>query len=111
MAMKNNWTPRDIYLYLVRLVMLLTGLFATVNLVRTTVEFVYPQPTRLAGPCSRTPEDVPPPDPAAIEREEAYQRESSRRSAALNLATNVTLVLLAGSVYAIYWRKTGPDSG
>ena len=110
MAIMNNRTPRDIYLYLVRLVMLTTGVFATANLVRSTIEFIYPLPAAVVTPSRMTPQDVSPPDPAAIERERAYQRESSRRNAVLNLVLYATLMLLAGAVYYIYWLKTGPDT-
>ena len=110
MTIRNNWTPKDIYLYLVRLVMLTMGVFATASLVRSAVDIVSPQPALLAAPSLRTAPDGSPPDPAAVEREEAYQREASRRNAILNLAANATLVLLAASVYYIYWLKTGPDT-
>jgi hypothetical protein len=106
----NNRSPRDIYLYLVRLVMLTTGVFAAANLVRSAADIIYPQQDRVDVSSLMAAQDLPSTDPATVQAVEAYRYDSASRSAILNLVMYGTLMLLASAVYYIYWLKTGPDT-
>ncbi|MRR12229.1 hypothetical protein EG835_07135 [bacterium] len=98
----DRWSLRNIYLYLVCLITLIMVIVATVGLVRSTVELVYPDPGYYSEPIKegadgRTEEQ--------IEAERKYQEESSRRYAILNLVGNGAMLLVAGPLYIYHWRK------
>jgi hypothetical protein len=101
---KDRWSLRNIYLYLVCLITLIMVIVATVGLVRSTVELVYPDPGYYysapidkGGTDERTQED--------IDAERTSQLEQSRRQAILNLVGNAAMLLVAGPLYIYHWRK------
>lgn len=98
----DRWSLRNIYLYLVCLITLIMVIVAVVGLVRSTVELLYPDPgyyssAPMKGEDGRTAED--------IEKEQEFQRASSRRYAIINLVGNVAMLLVAGPLYVYHWRK------
>lgn len=98
----DRWSLRNIYLYLVCLITLIMVIVAVVGLVRNTVELLYPDPgyyysEPVKGEGGRTPEE--------IEKEQEYQRSSSRRYAIINLVGNMAMLLVAGPLYVYHWRK------
>jgi len=100
-AIQERLTLRNLYLYLVCLVTLVMSIFATVSLVRGTVELLYPDPGYYAY--SETKE--PGVSDAELQRRERSARESQRRQAVLSLVGSGTLLLVAGPVYAYHWRR------
>lgn len=96
-------TLRNLYLYLVCLFTLVVALFATVNLVRATVELFYPDPGYYAtgplmkGPGGRASE--------GRQRERDAAQESQRRQSVLGLVGSGTTLLIAGPLYAYHWRR------
>jgi hypothetical protein len=101
-AIQDRLTLRNLYLYLVCLVTLVMSIFATVNLVRSTVELLYPDPGYYAY-------GAPAKEPGVSEEEqrrrERSARDSQRRQAVLSLVGSGTLLLVAGPVYAYHWRR------
>jgi hypothetical protein len=102
MAAQDHFTLRNIYLYGVCFVTLLIAIFAAVNLVRSTVELVYPDPLYY-GPIYH--EDEGRIDAGEQERQEQAARDSQRRSAVLGVVTSGTFLLIAGPTYAYHWRR------
>jgi hypothetical protein len=100
MAGSDRFTLRNLYLYVVCLVTLLIAIFAAVNLVRSTVELVYPDPF-LYGPVAPG-EDI---DPAERVRQEQAVEDSQRRNAVLGLVGSGTFLLIAVPTYAYHWRR------
>ncbi|CRK59392.1 hypothetical protein [Alloactinosynnema sp. L-07] len=94
----DRFTLRNLYLYLVCLVMLVIATFAAVTLVRATVELAYPEPyVAFEGK-----------DPAGGTRSPDYEqaaRDSQRRQAVLSLVGSGTTLLLAGPIYVYHWRR------
>jgi hypothetical protein len=109
----NTWSLRNIYLYLVCLITLIMVIFSTVNVVRSVVELVYPEP-RLATVPAIPPTAERPPTPETdtqrTEQQAAYQQKWARRNAILNLVGNAAMLLLAGPLYLYHWRKIERDS-
>jgi hypothetical protein len=101
-AVQERLTLRNLYLYLVCLITLVISIFAAVNLVRSTVELLYPDPGyygfEAPGPDSGMSDDE-------REREEERARDSQRRQAVLALVTSATTLLIAGPLYAYHWRR------
>lgn len=107
MSTKTLWEPRTTYLYLVCLITLVMVIVATVGLVRGVFEVIYPEPQleapiRIANPPGET---APQMDEAELEAQQQHQRQWSIRSAVLNVAGNVAMLLVAGPLYAYHWRK------
>ncbi len=100
MAIQERLTLRNLYLYLVCLVTLVMSIVGAVNLVRSTVELIYPDPGYYA---------VGAKEPGVSEEEqqrrEQAARESQRRQAVLGLVGSGTLLLVAGPLYAYHWRR------
>ena len=101
MAGSDRFTLRNLYLYVVCLVTLLIAIFAAVNLVRSTVELVYPDPFRFDLPVAPG-EEI---DPAERERQEQAIEDSQRRDAVLGLVGSGTFLLIAVPTYAYHWRR------
>lgn len=105
---KGTWEPRSVYLYIVCLITLVMVLFSVVNIVRASVELIYPEPQR-AMPVIK----VPPSPPSEVspelrqtpEEEQEWQRQWSLRRAILNLAGSVGMLLVALPVYLYHWRR------
>ena len=102
MAVQERLTLRNLYLYLVCLITLVISIFAAVNVVRTSVELLYPDPGYYA----------PQPDgrdsalsPEERKRQEKVARDSQRRQAVLGLVGSGTMLLIAVPVYAYHWRR------
>lgn len=100
MAIQDRLSLRNIYLYLVCLITLIISIFAAVQLVRNTVELVYPDPGYY-GYVDKEP------GLAEQQREELEQqaKDSQRRMAVLGLVTSGTTLLIAVPVYAYHWRR------
>jgi hypothetical protein len=99
-AIQERLTLRNLYLYLVCLITLVISIFAAVNLVRSTVELLYPDP----GYYGMAPKE---PGVSAEEeqRREQAARDSQRRQAVLGLVGSGTLLIIAGPLYAYHWRR------
>lgn len=101
---KDRWSLRNIYLYLVCLITLIMVIFSVVNVVRATVELVYPDPgyfyeipIEKGGTSGLTQEQ--------IDRQNEMQRQQSQRQAILSLVGGVALLVVAGPLYVYHWRK------
>ena len=96
-AVQERLTLRNLYLYLVCLITLVISIFAAVNLVRSTVRLLYPDPGYYgfgAGGNGKPGE----PSPAAL-------RASQRHDAVLGLVGSGTTLLIVGPLYAYHWRR------
>jgi hypothetical protein len=104
MTIKNAWSLRNVYLYVVCLITLVMVIFSSVNLVRAAVELIYPDPGYYT-PAIVSPDGKGSVDPAEIEKQQAYGRRQATRSAVLNLVGSAAMLLLAGPLYVYHWRK------
>ena len=108
MAVQDRMTPRNLYLYLVCLIMLLAGIFATVQLVRSVVGLVYPDPASYSyfGGYEEPGmfEDMGI-DEEQIQEDEDAAKDSERRYEILSLVSSGTTLLLAGGIFALHWRR------
>jgi hypothetical protein len=102
-AIQERLTLRNLYLYLVCLVTLVMSIFATVNLVRSTVELLYPDPGYYGY--GAVPAKEPGVSDEEQRRRERSARDSQRRQAVLALVGSGTLLLVAGPVYVYHWRR------
>ncbi len=100
----SRWSLRNIYLYLVCLITLIMVIFSVVNLVRSTVELLYPDPYYVSY--------VREPEPAKdgrsqedIDRDRELSRQSAVRQAVLSLVGSVAMLAVAGPLYVYHWRK------
>jgi hypothetical protein len=102
MAIQERLTLRNLYLYLVCLITLVISIFAAVNVVRSAVELLYPDPGYYGF-------DAPAKEPGLSaeeqRRREQAARDSQRRQAVLGLVGSGTLLLIAGPVYVYHWRR------
>lgn len=98
---------RNVYLYLVCLITLVVSLFATVNLVTSAVELLYPDPGYYAsGPVYGKPADQSAGPPAAEQRQqEQANKGAQRHQATLGLVSAGTTLLIAAPLYAYHWRR------
>lgn len=103
MAVQERLTLRNVYLYLVCLITLVISVFAAVNLVRSTVELLYPDP----GYYGYEPYSDKEPGISKAEqrRREDAARDSQRRQAVLGLVGSGTTLLIAGPIYLYHWRR------
>lgn len=98
---------RNLYLYLVCLVTLVISLFAAVNLVRSAVELLYPDPGYyISEPAYGKPGD-PSTGPSAAERrrQERANRDTQRHQTTLGLVSAGTTLLIAAPLYRYHWRR------
>jgi len=100
MTVPERFTLRNLYLYLVCLITLVISIFAAVNLIRTAVELLYPDPGYYGFEGK---------EPGVTEEErqrrEEAARDSQRRQAVLGLVGSGTTLLIAGPLYAYHWRR------
>ncbi|WP_144119478.1 hypothetical protein [Catellatospora sichuanensis] len=113
MAFQDRMTLRNMYLYLVCLITLVISIFAAVNLVRSTVELLYPDPGYY-GYVPRCAESKPgqactPAEEAAFaveqKRIEKLTRDSQRRQAVLSIVGSATTLAIAVPVYIYHWKR------
>lgn len=100
MSAQDRFSLRNIYLYLVCLITLIISIFAMVNLVRSTVELVYPDPS-----VHSFPEKAPGMSPEDQERQEEAMAESNQRWAVISVVGSGTTLLISGPIYAYHWRR------
>jgi hypothetical protein len=101
-AVQDRLTLRNLYLYLVCLITLVIAVFAAVQLVRSTVALIYPDPGFYGyygdpGPGGPSEEE--------ILRQEELSRDSQRRQEVLSLVGAGTTLLIAGPLYLYHWRR------
>ena len=96
---QERLTLRNLYLYLVCLITLVISIFAAVNLVRSTVRLLYPDPGYYGGYETGKPGE---PAPAA---QRASQQASQRHDAILSLVGSGTTLLIVGPLYGYHWRR------
>jgi hypothetical protein len=101
MASHDRLTLRNVYLYLVCLITLVIAIFATVSVVRSVVELLYPDPGYYGVEVSKTPGL----SEAEQKRQEALARDSQRRQSVLGLVGSGTLLVLASPLYVYHWRR------
>lgn len=106
MNARNAWTPRNIYLYLVCLITLVITIFALTNVVRSTVELVYPEPARAVVP--RLPEEANG-DAAQQEEQAEFQRRWAQRQSILSLVGNGALLAISVPLYLYHWSAIGRE--
>lgn len=107
MAVQERLTLRNMYLYLVCLITLVISVFAAVNLVRSTVELLYPDPgyygyEPYVGPAGKEEPGV---SKAEQRRREEAAKDSQRRQSVLGLVGSGTTLLIAGPIYLYHWRR------
>jgi len=103
----NRFNLRSLYLYAVCLATLLISLFSLTQLVRGTVELLYPDPYAVAiEPTVIDGEDK---NVATRKAEEERGRAASRRWAILSLASAGTTLLIAAPTYRYHWRLAQAD--
>lgn len=99
MAAAQHWNPRNLYLYLVCLITLVISIFAAVQLVRSGVELIYPDPGYY-GEMS-TPKGSEAASAAQLQSVE----DSQRRQGILGLVGSATTLLITGPLYLYHWRR------
>jgi hypothetical protein len=110
-AVQDRVTPRTVYLHLVCLAMVLVGVFAAVQLVRSSLDLAFPDPVRSSSWSATAGPD------AGLEflSEEQYrasvaaEEDAQRRHAVRGAVTAGTTLLLAGGIYALHWRRAQAD--
>jgi hypothetical protein len=108
MALHDRVTVRNLYLYLVCLVTLVVSLFAAVQLVRSTVALLYPDPSGYyegyyyPGPVEG---EVGTLSEEEQQRQEQLARDSQRRQSVLDVVSSGTTLLIAGPLYLYHWRR------
>ena len=109
MALSDRVTVRNLYLYLVCLVTLVVALFAAVQLVRSTVGLLYPDPAGHYGyyglPAPVAESGSGSPSPEELARQEELARDSQRRQSVLDVVGSATTLLIAGPLYLYHWRR------
>ncbi|SOC46295.1 hypothetical protein SAMN05660748_0152 [Blastococcus aggregatus] len=100
MSGPSRFTPRSVYLHLVCLSMLLVGIFATVQLVRSAMAIAYPDPTPSFSWTAYTPMDM-----LSGDQQLELQTDVQRRDAIRDAVAAGTALLLAGGIYALHWRR------
>ena len=104
MAVQDRLTPRTIYLYLVCLAMVLVGVFAAGQLVRSALAIAYPDTTPSFGWTAYTPLDF-----LSEEQSRQVVEDAQRRPAIRDAVASGTTLLLAGGIYVLHWRRAQAD--
>ncbi len=101
------WSARNTYLYLVCLITLIMIIVATVSIVGSVAELLYPEPEPGGYAIKpRVPIEAGYEISAEeIAREQEIQRQWSQRRFVLDLVRNVSMLLIAGPLYAYHWRR------
>lgn len=107
MALQDRFNLRSLYLYLVCLITLVVSLFAAVQLVRSTVSLLYPDPGYYGYYGYVEPVEEPGSTISEEERERQEQiaRDSQRRQSVLDIVSAGTTLLIAGPLYVYHWRR------
>lgn len=105
MAVTERLSLRNVYLYLVCLITLVVSLFAAVQLVRSVVELLYPDPGYYYAEPAVVGKDGDGPSKAELERQRENAEDQSRRQAVLGLVSSATTLLVAGPLYVYHWRR------
>ena len=88
------------------LITLIISIFAAVNLVRSTVELLYPDPNYYGySEPVRADGTVDGLSKAERRRQEEAGRDSQRRQAVLGLVGSATTLVIAVPLYAYHWRR------
>jgi len=106
-ASSSIWSARNTYLYLLCLITLIMIIVATVSLVGSVAELLYPEPEP-SGYAIKPPVPIEGGleiDAEEIARQQEIQRQWSRRRFVLDLVRNGAMLLLAGPLYAYHWRR------
>lgn len=101
------WSARNTYLYLVCLITLIMIIVATVSLVGSVAELLYPEPEP-RGYAVKPPVPIEGGyeiDAEEIARQQEIQRQWSLRNFVLDFVRNVAMLLVAGPLYAYHWRR------
>jgi len=99
-AVPDRMTPRNLYLYLVCLIMLLVGIFAAVQLVQSAIGIAYPDAEASFGWTAYTPLEEASGYLGSDQLEEVQRRQEIKDT----VTAGITL-LLAGAVYFFHWRR------
>ena len=112
------WDVRRTYYYLVCFATLLMMIIGSVQLVRNTLDLIFPEDyyrmspmdahDRLQRPSGDTGTDNPytrQEIEEMIEDEAERNERQARRRALRNLLGNIALILIAAPVYVYHWRK------
>jgi hypothetical protein len=102
-AVQERLTLRNVYLYLICLVMLVISIFAAVNLVRSAVALAYPDPGWYGYEMMHDEKGGISEEEQA--RQEQRARDSQRRHDVLELVGSATTLLIAGPLYVYHWRR------
>jgi hypothetical protein len=100
-AVQDRMTPRNLYLYLVCLIMLLVGIFATVQLVRSAIGIAFPD----TGAYGWYPEPGMGFEEEQMLQEADAAEDSQRRYEIIEAVTSGTTLLLAGGIFLLHWRR------
>jgi uncharacterized membrane protein len=109
MTVQERTNLRSVYLYLVCLVTLVMSIFATVSVVRNTVQLIYPDPGVHAYEPYYEPAGRVEMDAGERERREQAMRDSQRHSAIVGLVGSGAMLLIAGPAYLYHWRRVQSD--
>ena len=97
----GTWNLRNLYLYLVCLITLVISIFAAVQVVRSVVELVYPDP----GYYGSAPAKESGVSEQDFARQQQAAEESQRRNAVLGLVGSATTLLITVPLYRYHWRR------
>lgn len=102
MAVRDGFSLRNLYLYLVCLITLIIVIFSAAQLVRGVVELAYPDPgiSRFEFPDQGAELTV-----EERAEQERLAAQSERRYAVLGMVSSGTTLLIAGPLYVYHWRK------
>jgi hypothetical protein len=101
-TVRDRFSLRNVYMYLVCLVTLIMVIFSAVSIVRNVTELVYPDPGAYGFEFGPSGQGI---SEAQREKQIAAQRDSQRRNSVVGLVGGATLFLIAGPVYLYHWRK------
>ena len=101
-ALTERFNLRNLYLYLICLITLVVSIFAAVQLVRSTVSLLYPDPGYYGYYYEAPGEDL---TEEQRQREEERASESQRRQSVLDMVGGATTLLIAGPLYVYHWRR------
>ncbi|MDT0276463.1 hypothetical protein [Blastococcus goldschmidtiae] len=106
MAVQDRMTPRNLYLYLVCLIMLVVSLVAVVQLVRSAIGIAYPEDVMGYGwTAYEDPSVIGGVDEEFLSAEQNAAKDSLRRSEIVSTVTAGLTLLLAGGLFALHWHR------
>ena len=106
MAVQDRMPPRNLYLYLVCLIMLLVSLVAVVQLVRSAIGIAYPEDVYgYAWSAYESAEFGGDVDEEVLSAEQDAAKDSQRRSEIKSTVTAGLTLLLAGGLFVVHWRR------